>query len=92
MALFNQFPVSPIHPGTTCNIGQDKMYNSPINPLNKSISRQKPNRPRQQSIHSRSQEAIAEEQKTRHESCDMQLDKVVPDAVREHPEGAAASG
>lgn len=68
------------------------MYNSPINPLNKSISRQKPNRPRQQSIHSTSQEAIAEEQQTRHEACDMQLDNVVPDAVRKHPEGAAASG
>lgn len=68
------------------------MYNSPVNPLDKSISRQKSNRPRQQSIHSTSQEAIAEEKQTRHEACDMQLDKVVPDAVREHPEGAAASG
>lgn len=69
-------------------INQQK--NSRINPPDKSISSQETHCPSQQPIHRTSKKTIAKEQKTRDESCYVQLGDVVPDAVSEYP-GCAAS-
>lgn len=63
----------------------------PVNPPDERICRQEAHRPRQEAVHGAGQEAVAEEEKTRHKSCYVQLEKVVPDTVRKNPKRAAAS-
>lgn len=65
--------------------------NSPVDPADERIRRQKPDGARQKSVHRTRQEAVAEEEQTRHKPSNVQVEKVVPDAVRKHPERAAAA-
>lgn len=75
-----------------CQIREGEREHLPIYPLNKSISRQKPNSPRQQPINRTRQETITEKQQPRHEPCYIQLEHVIPDAVRKDPERTTTSG
>jgi hypothetical protein len=65
--------------------------NIPVDPPDECIRRQEADSPCQQPVNGTGQEAVAEEEKTRHKSCYMQLEHVVPDTVDKYPECAAAS-
>lgn len=64
---------------------------SPVDPPDEHVRRQESNRARQETIHGAGQEAVAEEQQTRHEASDVQVEDKVPHAVAKHPECAAAT-
>ena len=58
---------------------------------NKCISREKPYRAREQTVDQAGQKAVAEKQHARNEAFNVQLCRVVPDAVGEDPKGAGAA-
>lgn len=64
----------------------------PVYPPDKSIRCQESHRTSQQSIDRARQETIAEEKQTRHKAGYVEFVCIVPDAVGENPEGAAAAG
>ena len=64
---------------------------SPVDPPDEHVSRQESNRARQETIHGARQEAVAEEQQTRYEASDVEVENEVPHAVAKHPECAAAT-
>jgi hypothetical protein len=80
--------ISPFHPE---RLPQSIYLRPAKNASNKCISREKPNRAREQTIDQARQKAVAEEQHARNESLNMQPSRVVPDAVGEDPEGTGAA-
>ena len=71
--------------------GQREKKNSRIDPSHEPITRQEASRAREQTVYDAGQETVAEEEQTVHETRDVQLDHVVPNAVHEDPDGAAAA-
>lgn len=69
----------------------DPQKDLPINPPDKSICSQEPDSASQKEIHNTGQEAVAEKQQARDKPGDVQLEKIVPDAVGKNPKCAAAS-
>lgn len=64
---------------------------SRINSSHKRVTRQEANSAGEQEVHQTSEERVREEKHARHEACDVQLERVVPDAVNEDPEGRRAA-
>jgi len=66
-------------------------FYSAINPPNKGIRSQEPDRPTQQPIHHTRHETITEKQQAGHKPLDMQPHEVIVNAVHEHPYGAGSA-
>lgn len=64
---------------------------SPVNPPYKRIGRQKSNGACEQAIDATGKKAVAKEQQTGDEACDMQFGEVIPKEIAEDPDAAAAT-
>jgi hypothetical protein len=78
----------PSQPSSISELG---IGHSLINPPHKRISRQEPHSPSEEPVNSARQEAVAEKEYGGNESLDMQTREVIPGAIEEGPEGAAAA-